>query len=240
MGIWLHTHIITTRVASPDLWELAEILPDASVRTLQEHFACAVEPFKLQPISMSYIYERFEHPLRLWMGIWLYIHTITTTDTSPDLWEMAEIQPDASVQTMPLHLGWGCRDFQTASHVMPYIYERFEHFIKVWIGIWLHIHTITTTDTSLKLWKLAEILPDACVQTMPVRLGWGCRTIQTASHVHAIHIWEVWSACQIVDGHMALYSHHYHHRHFPKVLKVGWNPACCNCAYYTTVLWLRL
>ncbi len=45
----------------------------------------AVEPFKLHPTSMSYIYERFEHLLRLWMGIWLHTHTITTTDTFPDL-----------------------------------------------------------------------------------------------------------------------------------------------------------
>jgi hypothetical protein len=31
----------------------------------------AVEPFKLHPMSMPYIYEVFEHLLRLWMGIWL-------------------------------------------------------------------------------------------------------------------------------------------------------------------------
>jgi hypothetical protein len=28
-------------------------------------------------MSMSYIYEVFEHLLRFWMGIWLYTHTIT-------------------------------------------------------------------------------------------------------------------------------------------------------------------
>jgi hypothetical protein len=44
----------------------------------------AVEPFKLHPMSMSYIYEVFEHLLRLWMGIWLHTHTITTTNVSPD------------------------------------------------------------------------------------------------------------------------------------------------------------
>jgi hypothetical protein len=42
----------------------------------------AVEPFKLQPMSMAYIYEVFEHLLRLWMGIWLHLHIVTTTDTS--------------------------------------------------------------------------------------------------------------------------------------------------------------
>ncbi len=77
----------------------------------------AIEPFRLHPMSMSYIYEVFEHLLRMWMGIWLHIHTITTTDTSPDMGKLAEIQPNASVQTMPLHFGWGDRTFQTSSHV---------------------------------------------------------------------------------------------------------------------------
>jgi hypothetical protein len=60
-------------------------------------------------LRQCHIYEVFEHLLRLWMGIWLHIHTITTTDVSPDLWELAEILPDASVQTMPLCFDWGCR-----------------------------------------------------------------------------------------------------------------------------------
>ena len=65
----------------------------------------AVEPFKLHPMSMSYIYEVFEQLLGLLMGIWLNTHTISTTDVSPDLLELAEIVPDASVQTMPLRFG---------------------------------------------------------------------------------------------------------------------------------------
>jgi hypothetical protein len=41
------------------------------------HYALveAVEPFKLHPMSMPYIYEVVEHLLRLWMSIWLHIHT---------------------------------------------------------------------------------------------------------------------------------------------------------------------
>ncbi len=71
------------------------------------HYALvkAIEPFKLHPMSMSYIYEVFEHIFRLWMGIWLHIHIVTTTDTSPYLRELAESLPDASVQTMPLCFG---------------------------------------------------------------------------------------------------------------------------------------
>jgi hypothetical protein len=44
------------------------------------HYALleAVEPSKLHPMSMVYIYEVFECLLRLWMGIWLHTHNITT------------------------------------------------------------------------------------------------------------------------------------------------------------------
>jgi hypothetical protein len=65
------------------------------------HYALveAVESFKLHPISISYIYEVFECLLRFWMGMWLHTHTITTTDTSPDLGTMAEILPDATHAT---------------------------------------------------------------------------------------------------------------------------------------------
>ncbi len=69
MGIWLPTHIKTTTDASPELGELAVILPDASLQTMHYALVEAVEPFKLHPISMLYIYEVFECLLRLWMGI---------------------------------------------------------------------------------------------------------------------------------------------------------------------------
>jgi hypothetical protein len=65
----------------------------------------AVEPFKLHPSYTSYIHKVFERLLRFWMGIWLHTHTATTTAASPDLGKLAEILPDASVQTMPLHFG---------------------------------------------------------------------------------------------------------------------------------------
>ncbi len=107
-----------------------------------------VEPLKLHHMSMSHIYEVFENLLRLWMGVWLHTHTITTTDASPELWELADILPDASVQTMPLCFDWGCRTFQFASYVHVIIYEVFEHLLWLWMGIWLHTHTVTTTGTS--------------------------------------------------------------------------------------------
>ena len=46
---------------------------------------------------MSYIYKVFEHLKQLWMGIWQHTHTVTATEVSPDLGELAEILDDVSV-----------------------------------------------------------------------------------------------------------------------------------------------
>ncbi len=57
----------------------------------------------MHPMSMSYIYEVFEHLVRLWMGIWLHTHTITTKADTPDLGELAEILPvGAAPEIFPL------------------------------------------------------------------------------------------------------------------------------------------
>ncbi len=123
---------------------------------------------------------------------------------------------------------------------MSYLYEVFEHLLRLWMDIWLHTHTIATTDVSPDLWGLAIIIPDASVQTMWLCFVWGCRTFQTASHVHVIHTWGVWAPSQVVDGHMASHSHRYHHRHFPRFVGVGWNPTWCKCANHATTLCLML
>ncbi len=62
----------------------------------------AVEPFKLYPTSMSYIYKVFEHLKQLWMGIWQPTHTITTTEVSPDFGQFTEILDDVSVEMIPV------------------------------------------------------------------------------------------------------------------------------------------
>jgi hypothetical protein len=62
----------------------------------------AVELFKLNITSMSYLYEVFEHLQLLWMGVWMHILSVTTTDDSPDLGELAKSLGDASVQTIPV------------------------------------------------------------------------------------------------------------------------------------------
>ena len=62
----------------------------------------ALEPFKLHPTSMVFTYKVFEHLKQLLMGIWRHIHTITTTEVSPDLGEFAEILDDVSVEMIPI------------------------------------------------------------------------------------------------------------------------------------------
>jgi len=51
---------------------------------------------------MSYIYKVIEHLKQLLMGIWQHIHTVTTTDVSPDLGEFTDILDDVSVELIPL------------------------------------------------------------------------------------------------------------------------------------------
>jgi hypothetical protein len=63
----------------------------------------AVEPFKLHITSMAYLYEVFEHLQLLCIDVRMHIHSITSTDVSPDLGELAESLGDVGVQTIPLH-----------------------------------------------------------------------------------------------------------------------------------------
>ncbi len=65
----------------------------------------AVEPFKLHPTSMSYIYKVFDHLKHLWMGIWQHIYGISTKGGSQHLGELAEIVDDVSVEMIPLRYG---------------------------------------------------------------------------------------------------------------------------------------
>ena len=45
----------------------------------------------------------------------------------------------------------------------------FEHLKQLWMGIWQHTHTVTTTEVSLDLGELAEILDVVSAEMMPVR-----------------------------------------------------------------------
>jgi hypothetical protein len=190
-----------------------------------------------------------DHVMHLW-GVWAPSQDVDGYMAShsrhyyhrcfPRFGELAKILPVASVQTMPLRFDLGCRTFQTASHI---------HVIHTW-GVWLpsqivdgHMASqsnVTTTDTSPDLWESTAIRLYASVQIMPQCFGWGCRTFQTASHIHVIHIWGVWAPSQVLDGHMASHSHRYHQRCFPRFGEVGWNPTWCKFANHATTLWLKL
>ena len=52
---------------------------------------------------------------------------------------------------------------------MSYIYKVFEHLKQLWMGIWQHTHTVTTTEVSPDLGEFTEILDDVCVEMIPVR-----------------------------------------------------------------------
>ena len=62
----------------------------------------AIEHFKLHSISISCIYKVFEQLKQLWVGIWQHIHTVTSTEVSPDLGEFTEILDDVSVEMIPI------------------------------------------------------------------------------------------------------------------------------------------
>ena len=124
----------------------------------------AVEPFKLHPTSMSYIYKVFEHLEELWLGIWQHTHTVTTTEVSPDLREFTKILDDVSVEMIIEAV----EPFKLHPTSMSYIYKVFEHLKQLWMGIWQHTHTITTTDVSPDLGELAEILDDVSVEMIPL------------------------------------------------------------------------
>ena len=94
------------------------------------------------------------------------------------------------------------------------------------MGIWQHIHTVTTTTTDISpdLGEFSEIIDDVSVEMIPIRYCWGCRTFQTASQIHVIHILGVWTPYTVVDGHiMAAHSYRYHHRRIPRFGRVYWN-----------------
>jgi hypothetical protein len=83
---------------------------------------------------MSYIYKVFEHLEQLWMFIWQHTHTVTTTEVSPDLQELAEILDDVSVEMIPRCLntldscGWAYGITLT-----PLPPQRFPQICKSWL-----------------------------------------------------------------------------------------------------------
>ncbi len=154
------------------------------------HYATMVEivqPFTQQPIAKSYIYKVFENLQLLWVGIWLPTHTITTTDISPDLGELAEIQVDVSVETTQLRYGWGCRTFQTASYIHVI------HTSCLWtpstaVDGYMDAHSHCYHHKHFPRFESVGWNPRWCKwRNHALHHGWGCRTFQTVPHIQVIH-----------------------------------------------------
>ncbi len=97
----------------------------------------------------------FEHLKQLWMGIWHNTHTFTPTEVVAQQlqWiDLRGVKQQSTIATLKLH-----------PTSMSYIYWVFEHLKQLWMGIWQHIHTVTTTEISPALGKFAEILDDVSV-----------------------------------------------------------------------------
>jgi hypothetical protein len=45
----------------------------------------------------------------------------------------------------------------------------FKHLKQLWMGIWQHIHTVTTTKISPDVGEFVEILDDVSVEIIPLR-----------------------------------------------------------------------
>jgi hypothetical protein len=45
---------------------------------------------------------------------------------------------------------------------MSHIYTVFDHLKQLWMGIWQHTHTVTTTEVSPDLGEFAEIIECKC------------------------------------------------------------------------------
>ena len=54
---------------------------------------------------------------------------------------------------------------------MLYIKKVFEHLPLWWVGIWMHIHSITIINVAPDLGELAEVLGGVCVKMMHLRYG---------------------------------------------------------------------
>ncbi len=95
----------------------------------------AVNPCKLHPMSMSFIYEVFEHLLRLWMGIWLHttplpsqmFHQICKSWVKSYLMQVCKPCHYALIEVVEL--------FKLHPMSISYLHEVFEHLLRLWIGI---------------------------------------------------------------------------------------------------------
>jgi hypothetical protein len=56
---------------------------------------------------------------------------------------------------------------------------------------------------------------------MPLCYGGDCKTFQTVSHIHVIHVQGVWSPAAVEDGYVDTPSYHYHHKCCPNFVELA-------------------
>ena len=175
-----------------------------------------VEPFKLHTTSMWYILKVFKHLQLIWMGLWLHTCTVTITDIFLNLGELAEILDDVNVLTMSLRYGWGCRTFQTASHI--HVIHKGCFYVLNSCG-WAYGCTLTPLppQTCSRIWESWLKSYRWCMCGDHVTCyGWGRRTFQTVPHIHVIHIEGILSTFNWYVGLYGSTRTRYHHRCIPQ------------------------
>jgi len=78
---------------------------------------------------------------------------------------------------------------------MSYIYKVFEHLEQLWMCIWQHTDTATTTEFSPDLGELAEILDDVSIRFLNTlnSCGWAYGSTLTPLPPQRFpQIWESW------------------------------------------------
>jgi hypothetical protein len=144
-----------------------------------------VEPFKLHPTSMSYIYKVFEHLKQLWMFIWQHIHTVTTTEVSPDLGEFTEIL-DGGIDPTTLLLR-----LKNLSKCIPHPCLTYIRCLNTLNSCgWAYGSTFIPLPPQSfpQIWESSLKSYDVNVETIQLRYRRSCRTFQTAFHIYVIHI----------------------------------------------------
>ena len=147
------------------------------------HYICvdAVNHFRLHPTTILYIYNVWAPSDVVDRHMDASSHyTQSSPHTVPPVGSAAWKQQvcHGRLKMMPLHLCWGHKPLQAASYIyrIHYMYKVFEHFLVMWIDIWIHPHiTITTTNVDADFWVLAKNFDDWPVQMMPLHLCCRCK-----------------------------------------------------------------
>jgi hypothetical protein len=109
------------------------------------HYALivAVEPFKLHPMSLSYIHMVFEYLLRFWTGIWLYTLTLLPPQMLPKICE-SWLKSYLMQMCKPCHYALieAVEPFKLHPISMAYMYKRFEYLFRMWMAIWLQFTSL--------------------------------------------------------------------------------------------------